>query len=70
MAFYEVESRWPTVADSAFVRPEAAIIGGVTIGEDCYIGAGAVLRGDWGSNLYQALPARCKKGLRRLEQVS
>lgn len=66
MAFYEVESRWPTVADSAFVRPEAAIIGGVAIGEDCYIGAAVVLRGDGGTNLYQGLLPRCKESLRSL----
>ena len=26
----------------------AVVIGHVTIGPDCYIGPGAVLRGDWG----------------------
>ena len=38
----------PVVDPSAFVHPNAVIIGHVTIGPDCFIGAGAVLRGDWG----------------------
>lgn len=48
MALYEFEGKRPKIASSAFVHPEAVIIGGVTIGEQCYIGPGAVLRGDWG----------------------
>lgn len=38
----------PVVHPSAYVHPNATIIGHVTIAEDCYIGPGAVLRGDWG----------------------
>lgn len=38
----------PVVDPSAFVHPQAVVIGHVTIGPDCFIGAGAVLRGDWG----------------------
>jgi len=48
VAFYEFERKRPEVADSAFVHPEATVIGGVVIGDGCYVGAGAVLRGDWG----------------------
>ena len=48
MGYWEFEGKRPTVADGAFVHPEATVIGGVTIGEGCYVGAGAVLRGDWG----------------------
>ena len=46
MGFWEFEGKRPTVADGSFVHPEATIIGGVDIGEGCYVGAGAVLRGD------------------------
>ncbi len=49
MSLYEFEGKRPKIAASAFVHPEAKIIGGVTIGEGCYIGPGAVLRGDWGN---------------------
>jgi phenylacetic acid degradation protein len=48
MAFYEFEGKRPQVAESAFVHPEATLIGGVAIEDGCYVGAGAVLRGDWG----------------------
>ena len=33
---------------TAFVHPQAAVTGNVTIGKNCYIGPGAALRGDWG----------------------
>ncbi len=38
----------PVVDPSSYVHPMASIIGHVTIGAKCFIGAGAVLRGDWG----------------------
>jgi acetyltransferase-like isoleucine patch superfamily enzyme len=66
VGFYEFEGKRPEVADSPFVRPGATVTGGVTIGEGCYIGAGAVGRGDWCTKLYQGLPARCNERLRRL----
>ncbi|MDH4209541.1 MAG: gamma carbonic anhydrase family protein [Anaerolineae bacterium] len=48
MGFWEFEGKRPVVGADAFVHPEATLIGGVTIGEGCYVAAGAVLRGDWG----------------------
>jgi carbonic anhydrase/acetyltransferase-like protein (isoleucine patch superfamily) len=48
MPLYEFECKRPQIAESAFVHPEATLIGGVIIGEGCYVGPGAVLRGDWG----------------------
>lgn len=38
----------PVVHPSSYVHPMAAVIGHVTVGPNCFIGAGAVLRGDWG----------------------
>lgn len=38
----------PVIDASAFVHPQAAVTGNVTIGKNCYIGPGAALRGDWG----------------------
>ena len=38
----------PVVDESSYVHPLAVVIGHVTIGPRCYIGPGAVLRGDWG----------------------
>ncbi|WP_083454018.1 gamma carbonic anhydrase family protein [Syntrophomonas palmitatica] len=33
---------------SCFVHPQAAVIGDVELGDNCYVGAGAILRGDYG----------------------
>ena len=49
MPVYAFEGKRPKIASSAFVYPEATIIGDVVIGEGCYIGPGARIRGDWGS---------------------
>ena len=38
----------PVIHPSSYIHPNAIVIGHVTIGKDCYIGPGAVLRGDWG----------------------
>jgi carbonic anhydrase/acetyltransferase-like protein (isoleucine patch superfamily) len=47
MALYEFEGRRPAVGATSFVHPAATVIGAVTLGERCYVGAGAVLRADW-----------------------
>ncbi|MEW6233426.1 MAG: gamma carbonic anhydrase family protein [Chloroflexota bacterium] len=48
MSVYEFEGRVPQVHPEAFVHPEASLLGRVTIGEGCWIGPGASLRGDYG----------------------
>ena len=45
---YAFRNMVPVVHPSAFVHPQATLIGHVTVGPDCYVGPGAVLRGDWG----------------------
>jgi len=45
---FEFKKFIPVVDESAFVHPQATIIGNVTIGKDVYIGPHAVIRGDWG----------------------
>ncbi|MBC8426158.1 gamma carbonic anhydrase family protein, partial [bacterium] len=49
MTIYAFEDRRPDIAETAYVSPTAQIIGDVTIGERCYVGHGAILRGDYGS---------------------
>ncbi|MFH1036090.1 MAG: gamma carbonic anhydrase family protein [Pseudomonadota bacterium] len=49
MAIYEFEGKRPQVHATAFVHPQAVLIGRVAIAADCFVGAGAVLRGDFGS---------------------
>ena len=45
---YAFKGMVPVVDETAFVHPQATVIGHVTIGAHCYVGPGAVLRGDWG----------------------
>lgn len=48
MPFYEFEGKKPRIDSSSFIHPDAILIGDVQIGKQCFIGAGAVLRGDYG----------------------
>jgi phenylacetic acid degradation protein len=48
MPIYEFEGKKPVISKTAFVHPEAIVIGDVTIGEECLIAPGAVIRGDFG----------------------
>ncbi len=45
---YSFKSHIPVIHESSFVHPLAAVTGNVIIGENCYIGPGAAIRGDWG----------------------
>lgn len=49
MALYTFEGKCPAIDSTAWIAPSADIIGDVQIGPKCYIGWGAVLRGDHGS---------------------
>lgn len=48
MAIYQFLNFIPVVHETAFVHPQANVTGDVVIGAHCYVGPGAVLRGDWG----------------------
>ena len=48
MPVYEIEGKRPRIGIGTWVAPSAEIIGDVEIGENCYIGFGAVIRGDFG----------------------
>jgi len=48
MALYEFEGKRPTIGKTSFVPESADIIGDVVIGEGCFIGVGARIRGDYG----------------------
>lgn len=45
---YSFEGITPVIHPSAYVHPSVVLIGDVIIGPRCYIGAGAVMRGDFG----------------------
>ena len=49
MALYALGDLVPTIDPTAFVHPEAVIIGNVTVGPESSIWPGAVLRGDHGA---------------------
>jgi phenylacetic acid degradation protein len=46
---YEFENSKPRIGRGTFIFPSADAIGDVTIGENCYVGPGARIRGDYGS---------------------
>ena len=45
---FAIDGVTPVVAPSSFVHPSAVLIGDVIIGENCYVGPTACLRGDFG----------------------
>lgn len=45
---YSFNGLIPVIHRSAFVHPQATIVGNVIIGKDVYVGPSAVIRGDWG----------------------
>lgn len=49
MTLYEFEGRKPDISERAYVFPNATVIGDVKIGDETWIGPGAVLRGDYGT---------------------
>lgn len=48
MTIYGFEGKEPDIADSAYVAESAEVIGDVKIGEKCFVGPGAKIRGDSG----------------------
>lgn len=48
MAIYSFNGFVPVVHPSAYIHPQATIIGDVIIGAQVYVGPGARIRGDWG----------------------
>jgi carbonic anhydrase/acetyltransferase-like protein (isoleucine patch superfamily) len=45
---YHFDGHEPTVGRDTYVAESALVIGDVAIGDNCYIGHGAILRGDYG----------------------
>jgi carbonic anhydrase/acetyltransferase-like protein (isoleucine patch superfamily) len=51
MALYQIEERKPVIGNDTYVAESAEVIGYVVVGEHCYIGHGARIRGDYGTIL-------------------
>ncbi|MDF9408508.1 gamma carbonic anhydrase family protein [Pelotomaculum isophthalicicum JI] len=49
MPLYRFAGRMPVVSERSYVSEAAVLIGDIRIGDDCYIGPGAILRGDHGT---------------------
>ncbi|MGA1821730.1 MAG: gamma carbonic anhydrase family protein [Thermoplasmatota archaeon] len=48
MVVYSFEDRVPSIGKDTYVFESATVMGDVTLGEGVYVGAGAVVRGDYG----------------------
>jgi carbonic anhydrase/acetyltransferase-like protein (isoleucine patch superfamily) len=48
VAIYALGDRTPTIDESAYIHPDAVVIGAVTIGAQSSVWPSAVLRGDYG----------------------
>ncbi len=48
MALYKFDGKQPLIGQDTYVSHLATVIGDVLIGDHCYIGHGAILRGDYG----------------------
>lgn len=51
---YSYDGLIPVIDPLAFVHPAATVIGDVIIGPACYVGPGAVLRGDFDASCSSA----------------
>jgi carbonic anhydrase/acetyltransferase-like protein (isoleucine patch superfamily) len=49
MPIYSFDGKTPVVGEGTWIAPSAYLIGNVTIGRRCWIGPGAVIRGDFGA---------------------
>ena len=49
MPLYEINGKRPVIEEGVWIAPNATVVGDVHIAKDCYIGFGAVIRGDFGS---------------------
>lgn len=47
--FYRFDGREPVIGSGTYVSETAIVVGEVRIGDNCYIGHGVVLRGDYGA---------------------
>jgi len=54
MACYEIDGLRPVIDPTAYVHPDAVLIGDVIIGPHCYVAPTASLRGDFGRIVLEA----------------
>ncbi len=49
MVLYRFEGKEPKIGKGTYVSHNAEVIGNVSIGKKCYVGPGAIIRGDYGT---------------------
>jgi len=49
MGVYKFEGKEPVIGEGSYVFETATVVGDVTMGKECYVGPGAVVRGDYGT---------------------
>ena len=49
MAVYSFDDKRPQIGKGSYIHPTADVIGDVRLGENTFVGAGAVVRGDYGT---------------------
>jgi len=69
MSIYEFAGKTPEIGEGTWVHETAQLIGDVKVGAGCFIGAGAVLRGDFGvirvgshSSVQESCTLHCRPG--------
>lgn len=45
---YRFDGKTPVIGEGTYVAETAVVIGNVTLGKSCYVGPGAIIRGDYG----------------------
>lgn len=45
---YRFDGKTPVIGEGTYVAESAVVIGNVTLGKGCYVGPGAIIRGDYG----------------------
>ncbi len=48
MAIFQFDDRVPKIGKNCYIADSAEVIGSVVLGDDCYVGPGAKIRGDYG----------------------
>ena len=46
---YSFDGKCPKIGNNTYISPQAVVIGDVQIADNCYVGPGAILRGNYGS---------------------
>lgn len=49
MPIYEYNGKRPVIGNGCYIADSSDVIGDVTLGDNCYVGPGARLRGDYGT---------------------